>query len=192
MQRTTDLIDQHLSETAEQVGLQLAELHQASQVLTQTLLSDQRAYTAGLGSYGAIADILSNHFLTGLEFERPALPVSSLGKANLFTGISASYNRHEIFSRQINALGHQGDCLVLFSGDQHESAMIQAVNAAHDRGMKVIALTRNQNELRSVLLEDDIELNIHTDSHGRAQEIFLLLANLLCDLVEQQLFANEE
>ena len=63
MQRTTDLIDQHLNETAEQVGLCLASLQQAADMLTSALLNDQRAYTAGLGSYGAIGDMLSNHFL---------------------------------------------------------------------------------------------------------------------------------
>ena len=76
------------------------------------------------------------------------------------------------------------------SGDS--TSIVQAVLAAHERDMGVVALTRdNESDLTSLLKENDVEIRVPAADNARIREAHLLVIHCLCDLIDYQLFGGE-
>lgn len=178
-----------------QAGEYLAPLLcEASDILVHCLLNEGKILTAGNGISAANAQVLSACLSNHFERERPGLPAITLG-ADLTTqtSIAHDYSYNDIFARQVRALGQPGDCLVIITTNGNASNLVQAVAAAHEREMNVIAFSgRDGGNIASVLDANDLELRVPVHSHIRLHEIHLLSIFCLCDLIDQQLFGAEE
>lgn len=96
-----------------------------------------------------------------------------------------------MFSKQIRALGQPGDVLLAISTSGNSANIVQAIQAAHDREMTVIALTgRDGGDMASLLEQDDCEIRVPATSTARIQEVHLLAIHCLCDLIDEQLFGG--
>lgn len=167
---------------------------EASDILTHCLLNDGKIFTAGNGISAANAQVLSANLCNRFERERPSLPAMNLGTDfTTLTSIANDFSFNEIFAKQIRALGQPGDCLVLVTTSGNPSNLVQAVAAAHERDMSVIAFSgRDGGNIASMLDAHDLELRVPVDSRTRLYEIHLLSIFCLCDLIDQQLFGAEE
>ena len=109
------------------------------------------------------------------------------------TSIANDYSYNEVFSKQIRALGRPGDVLLAISTSGNSANVIQAIQAAHDREMLVVALTgRDGGGMASLLLPEDVEIRVPSKITARIQEVHLLAIHCLCDLIDNQLFGSEE
>jgi D-sedoheptulose 7-phosphate isomerase len=109
------------------------------------------------------------------------------------TSIANDYHYDEIFSKQIKAFGQTGDLLLAISTSGNSKNIMQAIQAAHDRGLNVIALTgRDGGQMAPLLRENDIEIRVPAQSTARIQETHLLIIHCLCDMIDRTLFSNEE
>ena len=98
-----------------------------------------------------------------------------------------------MFSKQIRALGQPGDVLLAISTSGNSANIIQAIQAAHDREMIVVAMTgRDGGGMASLLLPEDVEIRVPSLVTARIQEVHLLAIHCLCDLIDSQLFGSEE
>ncbi len=89
----------------------------------------------------------------------------------------------------MRALGQPGDLLLLISSSGNAINLLQAIGAARDRGMDVIALTgRNGGAIGNLLGPSDIELCARVNFRSRIHEIHLLVLYCLCDLIDHKLF----
>lgn len=177
-----------------QVGEELVPLiDRASDVLVEALLSDNKILVCGNGTSAAIAQVFTSSMLDRFEKERPSLPAIWLGSnISTYTAIAADYNYSEVFSKPVRALGHEGDILVAISTSGNSTNLVQAVGAAHDRKMHVVALTgRDGGDLTSILDANDTEICARIDSRTRIHEIHLLTVFCLCDLIDHKLFGIE-
>ncbi len=177
-----------------QAGEYLAPLiSEASEILVHCLLNEGKILTAGNGVSAANAQILSANLCNRFERERPSLPAMTLGADfTTQTSIANDYSFNEIFAKQVRALGQPGDCLVLVTTSGNPSNLVQAVAAAHEREMNVIALSGcDGGNIASVLDAHDLELRVPVDEHTRLHEIHLLSIFCLCDLIDQQLFGGD-
>ncbi|MAZ90247.1 MAG: phosphoheptose isomerase [Cellvibrionaceae bacterium] len=177
-----------------QAGEYLAPLiGEASEILVHCLLNEGKILTAGNGVSAANAQILSANLCNRFERERPSLPAMTLGADfTTQTSIANDYSFNEIFAKQVRALGQPGDCLVLVTTSGNPSNLVQAVAAAHEREMNVIALSgRDGGNIASVLDAHDLELRVPVEEHTRLHEIHLLSIFCLCDLIDQQLFGGD-
>lgn len=177
-----------------QAGEYLAPLIcEASEILVHCLLNEGKILTAGNGVSAANAQILSANLCNRFERERPSLPALTLGADfTTQTSIANDSSFNEIFAKQVRALGQPGDCLVLITTSGNPSNLLQAVAAAHEREMNVIALSgRDGGNIASVLDAHDLELRVPVDARTRLHEIHLLSIFCLCDLIDQQLFGEE-
>lgn len=177
-----------------QAGEYLAPLIcEASEILVHCLLNEGKILTAGNGVSAANAQILSANLCNRFERERPSLPALTLGADfTTQTSIANDSSFNEIFAKQVRALGQPGDCLVLITTSGNPSNLLQAVAAAHEREMNVIALSgRDGGNIASVLDAHDLELRVPVDARTRLHEIHLLTIFCLCDLIDQQLFGEE-
>jgi len=169
----------------------LAEpIAQAAERMVQCLCSEHKILSCGNGGSAGDAQHFSAEMLNRFETERPSLPAISLvTDTSTITSIANDYSYQEIFSRQINGLGQAGDLLLAISTSGDSANILQAVTAAHDRKMPVIALTgRDGGQLAHRLDEDDIELRVPAQSTARIQETHLLIIHCLCDLIDLTLF----
>jgi len=132
--------------------------------------------------------------LNRFERERPSLPAIALTTdTSTITSIANDYSYEEIFSKQIRALGQDGDVLLAISTSGNSANVVQAIHAAHDRNMHVVALTgRDGGQIAPILLPDDVEIRVPSNVTARVQEVHLLVIHSLCDLIDHQLFGSEE
>lgn len=174
-------------------GEQLAPLiAHASELIVHALLNEKKILTCGNGVSAAQAQILTASLLNRFEQERPSLPSFNLGSDfTTQTAIGSDSGFNDIFAKQIRALGQPGDLLVLFSSTGKASNLLQAISAAHDKEMQVIALTAGDGgDVAALLDQHDIELRVPLFAKPRIHEVHLLSLFCLCDLIDQQLFGG--
>lgn len=158
-------------------------------IIVNSLLGGGKVLSCGNGGSAADAQHFSSEMLNRFERERPGLPAIALTTdTSTLTSISNDYSYTEVFSKQINALGHPGDILLAISTSGNSANVIRAVEAADERQMQVIALTgRDGGEIGGILKNDDLEIRVDSNSTARIQEVHLLVIHCLCDLIDIQL-----
>ena len=172
----------------------IPHIEMASQVMVNALLSECKILACGNGGSAGDAQHFSSELLNRFERERPSLPAVALTTdSSTITSIANDYSYNEVFSKQIRALGQHGDVLLAISTSGNSGNVIQAIQAAHDREMTVVALTgRDGGNMASLLLPEDVEIRVPARSTARIQEVHLLVIHCLCDLIDRQLFGSEE
>lgn len=169
-------------------------IEQASHLMVNALLSERKILSCGNGGSAGDSQHFSSELLNRFERERPSLPAIALTTdSSTITSIANDYSYDEVFSKQIRALGQAGDVLLAISTSGNSGNVLQAIQAAHDRDMRVVALTgRDGGSMTSLLLPDDVEIRVPARSTARIQEVHLLAIHCLCDLIDRQLFGSEE
>lgn len=146
------------------------------------------------GNGGSAAD--AQHFVAELvgRFERERLPLAALAlntDTSIITAVGNDFGYDRIFSQQVNALGQPGDILVAISTSGNSANVVEAVEAAHSRDLRVIALTgRGGGQIGAMLNEDDVHLCVPHDRTLRIQEVHILLLHALCDGIDAQLLGD--
>ncbi|MGH8553775.1 MAG: SIS domain-containing protein, partial [Methylococcales bacterium] len=122
----------------------------------------------------------------------PGLPAIALTTdSSTLTSIANDYHFEDIFAKQIRALGQKGDVLICYTTSGNSRNILNAVAAAHDRCVCVIAITGKEGgALAGMLDEADIEIRAPGKSTARIQELHLLITHCLCDLIDHQLFGD--
>lgn len=162
--------------------------------LTQTLDQGGKILSCGNGGSAGDAQHFSSEMLNRFEMERPGLPAVALTTdTSTLTSIANDYDYSRIFSRQVLALGNSGDILLAISTSGNSGNVIKAVEAAHTRDMRVVALTGRDGGRIAGLLEDpDTELRVPANSTARIQETHLLVIHCLCDLIDLHIASQEK
>lgn len=165
---------------------------EAANLLGANLLSGGKVLVCGNGGSAADAQHLASELLNRFELERPGLPAIALTTdSSTLTSIANDYHYHDIFSRQVMALGQEDDILIAISTSGNSTNILQAVDAAHQRAMHTIVLTGNESgKLHQALNKNDIEICVPATQTARIQEVHILIIHCLCALVDQQLFGS--
>lgn len=181
-------------ETKQKASQSLPEsIAAAGQLMVQALLNEGKILSCGNGGSAGDAQHFSSELLNRFERERPSLPAIALTTdSSTITSIANDYSYHEVFSKQIRALGRPGDVLLAISTSGSSANVIQAIQAAHDRNMRIVALTgRDGGDMTALLLPDDVEVRVPSTVTARIQEVHLLVIHCLCDLIDNQLFGSD-
>ena len=167
---------------------------EASEEIVQALLEGHKILTCGNGGSAAQALHFSSHMLNRFKQERPSLPAISLNSdISTLTSIGNDYHFSDVFAKQIRALGQAGDVLLAISTSGNSTNILNAVKAAHDKNLAVIALTGNDGgKIISHLEEKDIEVRVPAYDTARIQEMHLLILHCICDIIDYRLFAHGE
>ncbi|WP_430459914.1 phosphoheptose isomerase [Thalassolituus sp. LLYu03] len=168
-------------------------IERGAQVMVNALLNGGKILTCGNGGSAGDAQHFSSELLNRFERERPSLPAIALTTdSSTVTSIANDYSYNEIFSKQIRALGNPGDVLLAISTSGNSGNVVQAIQAAHERDMTVVALTgKNGGHMASLLTADDVEIRVPANVTARIQEVHLLVIHCLCDLIDCSLFGEE-
>lgn len=160
--------------------------------LVNCLLQDNKILLCGHGGSAANCRHFSAAMLNHFEAERPPLPVIALSTdASVVTELANEGMGELLFARQIQALGQQGDILITLSTSGNNRGILQAIDAAHDRGIDVIALNgRDGGQLANHLGPEDIELRVPGNQPALIREMHLFILHCFCDLIDQSLFGT--
>src|SRR5690606_9728315 len=145
----------------------------AARLMTRALLEDGKIWSCGNGGSAADAQHFSSELLNRFELERPGLPAVALTTdSSTLTSISNDYSFVEIFAKQVRALGSPGDVLLAISTSGNSENVVRAIRAAHERGVRVVALTgRDGGSVAASLKPDDIEIRVPAERTCRVQEV---------------------
>ena len=123
-------------------------------------------------------------------FRSPALALTT--DTSIITAIANDYSYQEIFSKQVQAFGQAGDVLLALSTSGNSVSIVNAVNVAIERDMRVIALTgKGGGELKNILTDADVHICVPHDRTARIQEVHLLTIHCMCDGIDAALFGGD-
>ena len=170
------------------------QIARAGEALAQALKAGNKALACGNG--GSAAD--SQHFAAELvgrfERERPGLPAIALTTdTSALTAIANDYDYDRVFSKQVEALGSEGDFLLAISTSGNSKNVIEAMKAAQARKLHVIALTgRDGGAMGRMCGPRDFHLNVAHQRTMRVQEVHLLVVHCLCEVVDNVIFGEKK
>jgi D-sedoheptulose 7-phosphate isomerase len=171
-----------------------APLAGAIEVMTQCLLNNGKILACGNGGSAADAQHFAAELVNRFEMERPPLAAIALTTdSSTLTSIANDYDYLQVFSKQVRALGQAGDVLLAISTSGNSPNVIDAIAAAHERDMRVVALTgKNGGRIGELLADEDVHLCVPADRTARIQEVHLLALHCLCDGIDCLLLGVEE
>jgi DnaA initiator-associating protein len=168
-------------------------IEKAGQLMVEALIRGNKILSCGNGGSAGDAQHFSSELLNRYERDRPSLPAMALTTdSSTITSIANDYSYDEVFSKQIRALGQQGDILLAISTSGNSRNVIKAMEAAVSRDMTIVTLTgRDGGEMAGLLGENDVEIRVPSNRTARIQEVHLLVIHNLCETIDDSLFPEE-
>ena len=162
----------------------------AGKLMADSLRHEGKVMSCGNGGSAADSQHFSAELLNRYERERPGIAgIALTTDTSTLTSIANDYEYNEIFSKQVRALGRKGDVLLAISTSGNSPNVMRAIDAAHEKGVKVVALTgRDGGKMAAQLKAGDVEIRVPAKVTARIQEVHLLALHCLCDLIDEQLF----
>lgn len=160
-------------------------VEEAAKLMSRSLKNGNKILWCGNGGSAADCQHLSAELVAKLNHIRPALASLSLTTDTSFltAWINDTNKADELFSRQVEALGQEGDCLIAISTSGNSENIINAVDAALKQGLSCISLLGNRGgTLKGTA---DIDLIIPSDNTQRIQEIHMIVGHTLCEYIEE-------
>lgn len=163
------------------------------EIMSRSLSDDGKILSCGNGGSAGDAQHFSSELLNRFEMERPGLPAMALTTdSSTLTSIANDYAYEDIFAKQIRALGRQGDVLLAISTSGNSENVCRAIVAAHERAMRVVALTGHEGgRMADLLSDDDVEIRVPATRTARIQEVHLVVIHCLCDLIDMTLLGSD-
>lgn len=141
----------------------------------------------GNGGSAADAQHLAAELVNRFLKERPALPALAITTdTSVLTATANDRAYAEVFARQVEALGQEGDILFLLSTSGRSENLHRAVSSARARRMLVLALLGGDGG--GLPAQCDLALVVPSASSPRVQEVHILIGHILCEAVESALF----
>lgn len=168
------------------------ETANAARILVEALMNERKILACGNGGSAADAQHFSAELIGRFERERMGLPAIALTTdSSILTAVANDYEFDLVFAKQVRALGKTGDVLLAISTSGNSANVLEAISAAHERGMLVIALTgRDGGQIAETLNAQDVLLNVPHPRTARIQETHILLIHALCDCIDHLLFGE--
>jgi len=165
----------------------------AATAMTECLLEDGKILACGNGGSASDAQHFAAELMGRFERERPELPAISLATdTSLLTAVGNDYSFEQVFAKQVRALGGKGDVLLAISTSGNSCNVVAAVEAAHERDMRIVALTgRGGGRVGELLRENDVHICVPHERTARIQEVHLLAIHCICDAIDNTLLGED-
>ncbi len=159
------------------------------QLIAQAFREGKKVILFGNGGSAMDASHIAAEFVNRFLMERPPLPAIALNTDTaVLTSISNDYDFSQVYSKQLSALGHEGDVVIGISTSGNSPNVIKAIDVAKKNGMKTVILTGGTGgKLANVA---DYTFIVQTKATPRIQETHITLGHAICQMVDEELFGN--
>ena len=168
------------------------EIEKSADILVSAYKNGKKLLLCGNGGSAADCQHIATELMIRLShhIQRPALPAIALttDTSNLTAG-GNDIGYENVFARNVEGLGNEGDVLLAISTSGNSPNVIKAVEMAHSRGMKVIAFVGGSGgKLKSQV---DVAVVIPSNNTQRIQEGHITVAHIICELTEEELYGGK-
>ena len=155
--------------------------------ISQAFTEDRKLLLCGNGGSAADAQHIAAEFVNRFTLERPPLPAIALTTdTSVITSIANDYSFEEIFSKQIKAIGIEGDVLLAITTSGNSRNILSAVKGARQQGIYAAGLIGGDGGKLAGLV--DMAMVVKSQVTPRIQEAHILAGHILCHLVDYILF----
>jgi D-sedoheptulose 7-phosphate isomerase len=164
---------------------------EVGQLLIRTFREGKKVMLFGNGGSATDASHIAAEFVGRYRLDRDPLPALALGTdMAALTSIANDYDFTDIFSRQVLAHGRKGDVAIAISTSGNSLNVIRGVEAAHDRGLVTVGWTGTTGGKLTDLV--DYCFRVPSSVTARIQECHITLGHVLCELIEERLFGDQD
>lgn len=166
-------------------GLQ-SKIEQLALLIVSSLKKGGKIMFIGNGGSAADSQHMAAEYVSRFAFDRKGLPgIALTTDTSILTAIGNDYSFDNVFSRQLNALGNEGDILIAYSTSGRSLNIVKAINEAKSMGIYSVLFTGLEG---SALSNADLTIASPSSSTPHIQDGHLILGHLLCYLVEKLYF----
>ena len=166
-------------------GLQ-SKIEQLALLIVSSLKKGGKIMFIGNGGSAADSQHMAAEYVSRFAFDRKGLSgIALTTDTSILTAIGNDYSFDNVFSRQLNALGNEGDILIAYSTSGRSLNIVKAINEAKSMGIYSVLFTGLEG---SALSNADLTIASPSSSTPHIQEGHLILGHLLCYLVEKLYF----
>ena len=179
---TRQVIDDML---ADEVIIETIET--TAKVCISCLSNGGKILLAGNGGSAADAQHIAAELVSRFCFDRPGLPAIALTTdTSILTAIGNDYGYENLFSRQVQAQGREGDVFIGYSTSGRSENILKAFDVAGGMGLTCVGMTGNKGGPMTELC--DHLFQIPSSETPNIQEGHLIIGHLLCSIIEQEIF----
>jgi D-sedoheptulose 7-phosphate isomerase len=168
----------------------LQQIADAAQLIINTYQQKGKTLLAGNGGSAADAQHIAAEFVGRYYFDRPSIPSIALSTdTSIITAIGNDYGYDELFARQVQGYGNEGDVFIGISTSGNSANILKALQVCKEMGITSVALTgQSGGKMEGVA---DICIKVPSTDTPRIQESHILIGHMICYLVEQALFSKK-
>jgi len=159
------------------------DIEAAAVLIRQTLESGGKILAFGNGGSAADAQHVAAELVNRFQVQRKAFAAIALTTdTSVLTSIANDRSFDDVFSRQIEALGREGDAALGITTSGRSPNVLAALRQARSQGLKTIALVgRDRSHVADLA---DLCVVVPASSTARVQEVHRTILHVLCELVE--------
>lgn len=167
-------------------GVDMAALEKAISMVSEAAANGKQIYSIGNGGSAAISDHLCCDFTKGTHADNHPTVAAQSMNANmaLYSAIANDFGFEQVFERQVDFLGSEGDVLIAISSSGNSENIIKAVHSARARGMGTIGLSGfSGGELAKV---SDVSLYAAENNYGIVEDCHQSIMHVMAQVIAQR------
>ena len=163
------------------------DIEAVANICIAALRKGKKIMFCGNGGSAADSQHLSAELVSKLSYDRPALNAIALSvDTSALTAIGNDYGYLHSFSRQVDALGNEGDVLIGISTSGRSKNVLEAIKSA--KAKKIITIGLLGQDGRDIGEMSDYQINIPSDETPKIQEGHIAAGHIFCALIEEDFF----
>jgi D-sedoheptulose 7-phosphate isomerase len=179
-------LHEHLEAIQALLQTRIVEIQRSGEMICAALAQGRKVLLCGNGGSAADAQHIAAELVGRYELERRAWPSIALTTdTSALTALSNDFGYEEVFARQVQALGSEGDVLIALSTSGASANVIRAAEVARKLKCRTIALTGGTGEPLASLC--DVVVGVPSQRTSRIQEAHITIGHLWCEMVDAQL-----
>lgn len=164
-------------------------IKKVSSKIVQCYKNNNKTLLAGNGGSAADAQHIAGEFVSRFYFDRPGLASIALTTdTSILTAIGNDYSYKRVFARQIQANAVSGDVFIAISTSGNSENIIEALNECKNKQVVTVGLTGKSGGKMADLC--DYCIKAPSDETPRIQEAHILIAHIICAIVEEEIFGK--
>lgn len=168
-----------------------ATIEHITESIVECFRHDNKVLFCGNGGSAADAQHLAAELSGRFYLDRPPLPAEALHtNSSYITAVANDFSFDDIYSRYVKGVGKKGDVILGFSTSGNSKNVVKAFESANEIELITVGFTgEDGGELAEL---SDFLINIPSNDTPRIQEAHIIIGHIICEIVEKELFGNED